>query len=80
MEQPHFTNEYEISLFKLDIRILKKKCGKEEKLGAISPLFHNILLPIVRFRCYNRDQINTEIRVIRDKRSRDKESRLYMMV
>ena len=25
--------------------------------GAISPLFHNILLPLVRFSCLNRDQI-----------------------
>ena len=28
-------------------------------LGAISPLFHNILLPVVRHSCLNRDQIFT---------------------
>ena len=27
------------------------------KRGAISPLFHNILLPVVRFSCLNRDKI-----------------------
>ena len=46
-------------------------------LGVISPLFHNILLPVVRFSCLNRDQIFTSREaVIRDKRSRDNESRL----
>ena len=44
------------------VRDIRKYCGKEEKLlivekrrncslGAISSLFHNILLPIVRFPC-----------------------------
>ena len=32
-------------------------------LGAISPLFHNIFLPVVRFSCLGRDQI-----LLRDKR------------
>ena len=48
-------------------------------LGAISPLFHNILLPVVRFSCLNRDQIFTSRQaVIRDKRGRDKESQLFI--
>ena len=34
------------------------------KRGAISPLFHNILLPVVRFSCLNRDTIFS----LRDKR------------
>ena len=29
------------------------------KRGAISPLFHNIFLPVVRFSCIGRDQIFT---------------------
>ena len=29
------------------------------KRGAISPLFHNILLPVIRFSCLGRDQIFT---------------------
>ena len=28
-------------------------------LGAISPLFHNIVIPVVRFSCLNREQIFT---------------------
>ena len=28
-------------------------------LGAISPLFHNVLLPVIRFSCLSRDQIFT---------------------
>ena len=28
-------------------------------LGTISPLFHNIFLPVVRFSCLDRDQIFT---------------------
>ena len=32
-------------------------------LGAISPIFHNIFLPVVRFSCLGRDQIP-----LRDKR------------
>ena len=42
------------------LEIYKKYCGKEEKLllGAISPLFYNILL-IVRFLCLSRDKIFT---------------------
>ena len=28
----------------------------EHSLGAVSPLFHNILLPVARFSCLNRDQ------------------------
>ena len=27
-----------------------------KRVGAISPLFHNILLPAVRFSCLSRDQ------------------------
>ena len=37
--------------FTPEVRDLLKYSGKEEKIGAISPLFHNILLPIVRFLC-----------------------------
>ena len=48
-------------------------------LGAISPLFHNVMLPVVRFSCLNRDQIFTLRKaVIQEKRGRDNESRLYM--
>ena len=48
--------------------------------GAISPLFHNILLHVVRFSYLGRDQIFTSREaVIRDKRVRDNESRLYMI-
>ena len=45
-EQPHFTNEYIIRLQKLRdiLKILWKR-------GEIAPLFHNILLPVVRFPC-----------------------------
>ena len=46
---------------------------------APSPLFHNILLPVVRCPCWNRYQVFTSRQaVIRDKRSRDIESRLYV--
>ena len=42
------------------------------KKGAISPLFHNILLPVLRF---------TGARIsLRDKRGRDNESRLYKLI
>ena len=48
-------------------------------LGAISPLFQNIFLPVVRFSCLGRDQTFTSrYAVIRDKRVRDNESRLYL--
>ena len=56
IEQPHFTNVYVIWF--LEIEIYWKYCGREEKL-SVSPLFHNILLPIVRLSCLNRDQIFT---------------------
>ena len=47
-------------------------------LGAISPLFHNILLPVIRFSCLGRDHIFTSrYAVIQDKRVRDSESQLY---
>ena len=42
-KQPHLTNEYVIWLLKLET--YWKYCGKEEKL---LPLFHNILLPVLR--------------------------------
>ena len=29
------------------------------KIGAISPLFHNIMFPVIRFSCLGRDQILT---------------------
>ena len=45
----------------------------------MSPLIHNILLPDVRFLCLNKDQIfSSRYAVIRDNRSRDNESRLYI--
>ena len=74
-----------------EVRLYWKYCGKQEKLllknivqkrrncssGAISPLFHNILLPVLRIPCKNRDQNFTSIKaVIRDKRGRDNEGRL----
>ena len=39
------------------INIVEKR--RNCSLGAISPLFHNILLLVVRFSCLNRDQIFT---------------------
>ena len=51
---------YIIGLLKLEI--YRKYCGKEKKLlslGAISPLFHNILLLVVRFICLGRDKVFT---------------------
>ena len=53
-KQSHLTNVYI-----LKFEIYRKYCGKEEKLPAISPLFHNILLPVVRFSSWGRDQIFT---------------------
>ena len=48
-------------------------------LGAISPLFHIIFLPVVRFSCLGRDQIFTSrLAVIPDKRGRENESQLYL--
>ena len=44
----------------------------------MSPLSHNILLPVVRLACENRDQIFIlRWAIIPDKRSGDNESRLY---
>ena len=40
------------------LKILWKR-GEIAPLGAISPLFHNILLPVVRLSCLSRDQIFT---------------------
>ena len=58
IEQPHFTNEYVIWLLKLEIYwILEKRINCS--WGANSPLFQNILLPVVRFPCKNKDQIFT---------------------
>ena len=52
---------------------------KRGEIGEISPLFHNILLSVVRFSCLNRDPLFTSRKaVIRDKRSRGNESRVYM--
>ena len=48
-------------------------------LGAISPLFHNIFLPVIRFSCLGKDQIFTSRQaVIRDKRGRNNENQLYL--
>ena len=44
----------------LEVRDILKILWKKRRncsLGAISPLFHNILLPVVRFSCLSRDQI-----------------------
>ena len=46
----------------LEVRDISKilwKRGEIAPLGAISPLFHNIFLPVVRFSCLGRDQIFT---------------------
>ena len=40
-------------------------------------LFHNILIPVVRSSCLNRDQIFNGWAVIRDKPSQDNDSLLY---
>ena len=65
MEQPHFANEYVIYFLKLEKMKIMKIMWKR---GEIAPLFHNILLPVVRFSCLNRDQIFTlRLAVIRDK-------------
>ena len=45
-------------------------------LGAISPLFHNILLPVARFPSTQTD-FHFEMNGIRDKRSQNNESQLY---
>ena len=59
--------------------ILEK--GKKFSSGEISPLFHNNLLPDVRFLTLNKDQIfSSRPTVIRDNRSRDIESRLYVEI
>ena len=51
------------------------------KRGEISPLYHNILLPVGRSLCYNRDQIFTSRKaVIRDKRVRDNESTVVVQL
>ena len=48
------------------------------KRGEISPLFHNILLLVLRFPCKKRDQNFASIKaVIHDKWSRDNEGPLY---
>ena len=54
IEQPHLTNVYVIGLLKLEIRSyveniveMRRNCS----LGAIFPLFHNILLPSIRVSC-----------------------------
>ena len=41
------------------LKILWKRGEIAPKEGAISSLFHNILLPVVRFSCLSRDQIIT---------------------
>ena len=41
------------------VRSILKILWKRGEIAPISPLFHNILLPIVRFSCLNRDQIFT---------------------
>ena len=41
----------------LEVRDILKR--RNCSLGAISPLFHNIFLPIVRFSCLSRDKIFT---------------------
>ena len=53
-------NKY-ICNWTLGDRDILKILWKVEKLllGAISPLFHNIFLPVVRFSCLGRDQIFT---------------------
>ena len=40
-----------------EVRDILKILWKRGEIGAISPLFHNILLPVVRFSCLSRDQI-----------------------
>ena len=49
-EKPHFINEYVIWLLKLEryIKDIVEK-GRDCSLGAISPLSHTILLPVVKF-------------------------------
>ena len=47
------------------------------KRGEIA-LFHNILLPVVRFLCLSRDQIIASRQaIVRDKRGRDNESTVH---
>ena len=41
------------------LKILWKREEIAPSLGAISPLFHNILLLVIRFSCLGRDQIFT---------------------
>ena len=45
----------------LEVRDIKNIVEKRRNcsLGAISPLFHKIFLPVVRFLCFGRDQIFT---------------------
>ena len=40
-----------------EIRDILKILWKGGEIGAISPLFHNVLLPVLRFSCLSRDQI-----------------------
>ena len=69
------------------LEIYWKYCEKEEKLFLRSSLFHNILLPVVRSLCYNRDQIFTSRWAgfwdkrgrDNEKRGRDNENRLYFL-
>ena len=67
----------------LEVRDILKNIVEKRRncsLGAISPIFHNIFLPVVRFSCLSRDKIFTSrYAVIRDKRVRDSESQLYLI-
>ena len=79
--QTNFTkNKYVIWLILLEIyieNIVEK--GRNCSSGAISPFIHNILLLMLDFCIKTKTRFLFALAVIRDNRSRDNDSRLYLV-